>query len=252
MRSMILYFTPEELSNLLTEISRVMKPGGYFEVVDTSYTIRNAGPLSNKIVNIDCKLLFFRVFTRFNYELTRLFLTTVKNLLQHSNKVSASSYESNTNHPIFTFLMLAPQQPASSFIGNFIDICQEHSTLPLGGWGGGPIGNLHGANFKSLLSSINTKRRGSVSSVSTTATTATTLDEKLESLSIDSNNPAGGHPLELPLPKNTVSSILDECDRYKSYLDWFSCYARKPLDDDQLEQSTLDSIYEFVDGFVDV
>jgi hypothetical protein len=112
--------------------------------------------------------------------------------------------------------MLAPQQPSSSFIGNFIDICQEHSTLPLGGWGGGQIGDLHGANFKGLLSSIQS------------------TDESLS------------------LSKNSVDSILDECDRYKSYLDWFSCYARKPLNDDQLEQSTLDSIYEFVEGFVDV
>jgi ubiquinone/menaquinone biosynthesis C-methylase UbiE len=61
MRLMILYFTPEELSHLLTEISRVMKPGGYFEVVDTNYTIRHAGPLSNKLVNQDCKLTYTRI-----------------------------------------------------------------------------------------------------------------------------------------------------------------------------------------------
>lgn len=140
--------------------------------------------------------------------------------------------------------MLAPQQPASSFVGNFIDICQEHATLPLGGWGGGQIGDLHGANFKSLLSSLNMKKPSGV-----TPQTLQTLDEKLDALSLNSN--ANNEPL-LPLPKNTVNTILEECDRYKSYLDWFACYARKPLDDDQLEQSTLDSIYEFVDGFVDV
>lgn len=55
MRLMILYFTPEELSKLLGEISRVMKPGGYFEVVDTNYTVQNAGPISNKLVNSECK-----------------------------------------------------------------------------------------------------------------------------------------------------------------------------------------------------
>ncbi|KAI9273153.1 hypothetical protein EDC94DRAFT_594020 [Helicostylum pulchrum] len=192
MRLMILYFTPEELSQLLKEISRVMKPGGYFEVVDTSYTIRNPGPLCTKLVNSE-----------------------IKNVLHKSPSVS--SYESNTNHPIFTFLMLAPQENATSFIGNFIDICQEHTTLPLGGWDQGQIGNLHSLNFKHLLCS-------------------------LQSLEHDS----------VPLSKEAVDSILEECGQNKSYLDWFSCYARKPLHDDQLEQSTLDSIYEFVEGFVDV
>lgn len=56
---MILYFTPDELSVLLTEISRVMKPGGYFEVVDTNYTIQNPGPLCTKLVNTESKLLLF-------------------------------------------------------------------------------------------------------------------------------------------------------------------------------------------------
>lgn len=55
MRLMMIYFTPEELSNLLHEISRVMKPGGYFEVLDTNYTIRSAGPISNKLVNSERK-----------------------------------------------------------------------------------------------------------------------------------------------------------------------------------------------------
>ncbi|KAL9539216.1 hypothetical protein MBANPS3_010399 [Mucor bainieri] len=197
MRMMIFYFSPEELSLLLTEISRIMKPGAYFEIVDTSYTVRHAGPISNKVVNNDLKQML------------------------HSGSTSLAfkaQHESNTNHPIFSFLMVAPQKPATSFVGNFIDICQEHATLPIGGWGGGQIGNLHGLNFKSLLQSIESK-----------------------------------HEQELPLNKSIVDSILEECDRYKSYLDWYACYARKPpLEDEQIEQSTLDSIYEFVEGFVDV
>lgn len=124
--------------------------------------------------------------------------------------------------------MLAPQHSSDSFFTtNFIDICQEHTTLPLGGWGGGQIGNLHGENFKSLLSSIQYRP------------TIALLDEKMKKL-------------QLPLAKSTIHTIFDECEQHKSYLDWFACYARKPLDDDQLEQSTLDSIYEFVEGFVDV
>jgi hypothetical protein len=130
----------------------------------------------------------------------------------------ASQHESNASHPIFGFLMLAPQKLSSSFVGNFIDICQAHSTLPLGDWGDGQIGTLHSKNFQNLLSSIESK-----------------------------------HEKQLPITKSTVDSILEECGRYKSYLDWFACYARKPpVGDEEIEQSTLDSIYEFVEGFVDV
>lgn len=112
--------------------------------------------------------------------------------------------------------MLAPQQPGHTLMGHFIDIQQERAILPLGDWGGGQIEELHVANFRNLISSIQS------------------TDESLS-----------------PLNKSSVDAILDECNQYKSYLDWFSCYARKPLNDDQLEQSTLDSIYEFVDGFED-
>lgn len=214
---MIFYFSPEELSLLLTEISRIMKPGAYFEIVDTSYTVRHAGPISNKVVNNDCK---YTNSHRHTGNTGSYFDMIVKQML-HSGSASLAfkaQHESNTNHPIFSFLMVAPQKPATSFVGNFIDICQEHATLPIGGWGGGQIGNLHGLNFKSLLQSIESK-----------------------------------HEQELPLSKSVVDNILEECDRYKSYLDWYACYARKPpLEDEQIEQSTLDSIYEFVEGFVDV
>lgn len=130
----------------------------------------------------------------------------------------ASQHESNINHPIFSFLMLAPQHPSVSFVGNFIDICQEHATLPLGSWEGGQLGKLHSHNFEMFLSSLQYK-----------------------------------DPPSTPFSKQTLDDIMDECERYKSYLDWFACYARKPpIEDQEIEQSTLDSIYEFVEGFVDV
>jgi SAM-dependent methyltransferase len=55
MRMMVFYFTPEELSQLLTEVSRVMKPGAYFEMIDSNYTVCRAGPITNKIINTDSK-----------------------------------------------------------------------------------------------------------------------------------------------------------------------------------------------------
>jgi hypothetical protein len=139
------------------------------------------------------------------------------------HSVPASStlpqHESNATHPIFDFLMLAPQDLSSCFVGNFIDICQEHSTLPIGCWSGGQIGDLHSKNFQSLLLSIESKQSGQ----------------------------------QLPFTKDTVDSIIEECEKHKSYLDWFACYARKPpAGEEGIEQSTLDSIYEFVEGFVDV
>lgn len=133
------------------------------------------------------------------------------------------SSTTNTNHPIFSFLMLAPQLPAASFVGSFIDICQQHATLPLGDWqqGDKQLGKLHSLNFENMLSSIQCR---------------------------------DGTPT--PLTKQCVTDIMEECERYKSYFDWFACYARKPPliveNQETIEQSTLDSIYEFVEGFVDV
>ncbi|KAG1405042.1 hypothetical protein G6F58_010086 [Rhizopus delemar] len=190
MRSMMLYLSPTELSNLLSEIYRIMKPDAYLEVVDTNYTIRRAGPLTNSIVNTELK--------------------------QRMHPVGQiNTVESNTHHPIFTFLMMTtPQQPTINFLGHFLDISQDHVALPIGHWTGQQLDVLHTQNFKSFLTAL--------------------------------------HVQERPLGKKEVDDILEECERYKSYLDWFACYARKPSGQEELEQSTLDSIDEFVQGFVDI
>ncbi|KAG1455829.1 hypothetical protein G6F46_001400 [Rhizopus delemar] len=189
MRSMMLYLSPVELSNLLSEIHRIMKPGSYFEVIDTDYTIRRAGPLSNSIINTELKQ---RV-----------------NPVYHVNTM-----ESNTQHPLFAFLTVStPQQPTISFLGHFIDISQDHVALPLGYWTEQQLDCLHTDNFKKFLSSL--------------------------------------HVPDKTLGKQEVNAILEECERYKSYLNWFICYARKSPKQDKLKH-TLDSIDEFVQGFIDI
>ncbi|KAI8368972.1 S-adenosyl-L-methionine-dependent methyltransferase, partial [Blakeslea trispora] len=66
MRMMMIYFTPEELSSLLLEISRVMKHGAYLEIVDTNYTVRHAGPVTSKAINTDCKSLLAHLYVDSN------------------------------------------------------------------------------------------------------------------------------------------------------------------------------------------
>lgn len=189
MRSMMLHLSPAELSNLLYEIHRIMKPGAYFEVVDTNYTIRRAGPLSNSIVNTELK--------------------------QRINPAGyTSALESNTQHPLFAFLTVASsQQPTISFLSHFVDISHEQIALPLGYWTDQQIDLLHSQNFKKFLTSI--------------------------------------HIQDNPLRAQEINTVFEECERYKSYMDWFACYARKPLKEN-LEQNTLDSIEEFIDGFIDI
>ncbi|KAI8997650.1 S-adenosyl-L-methionine-dependent methyltransferase [Pilobolus umbonatus] len=55
MRSMILYYTPAQLVTLLSDISRILKPGGYLEVLDTTYMINKPGSLSDSLINHQCK-----------------------------------------------------------------------------------------------------------------------------------------------------------------------------------------------------
>lgn len=210
MRSMMIYLLPEELATLLSEIHRVMKPGAYLEVVDTNYTIRRAGPLSNSIINTECKIKY-NVYMKQRKKNSTVYFLLVK---QKMNPVGhVNTVESNTHHPIFTFLMMT-QDHTLSFLGHFVDITQEHVAIPIGNWTGQQLDKLHTQNVKSFLSTIHLKERR--------------------------------------LTTQEINEIIDECGRYNSYLDYFACYAKKPSRQDNLEQNTIDSINEFVQGFVDI
>lgn len=98
-------------------------------------------------------------------------------------------------------------------MSHFVDISHEQIALPLGYWTDQQIDLLHSQNFKKFLTSI--------------------------------------HIQDNPLRAQEINTVFEECERYKSYMDWFACYARKPLKEN-LEQNTLDSIEEFIDGFIDI
>ncbi|KAI8363799.1 S-adenosyl-L-methionine-dependent methyltransferase [Choanephora cucurbitarum] len=215
MRMMIIYFTPEKLSYLLSEINRVMKHGAYLEIVDTNYTVRHAGPLTTKAINQDCKLFVSVVIFCYSYWILVKFILYSGSLAERMIQQDLA-----TNHPIFNYLLMAsssPQQPATSFIGNFIDICQDYVSLPLG-WNDNQVCALHTKNFESFLRGLRPR-----------------------------------DPEALALTQHVIDDVMDECERSKSQLDWFSCYARKPpMETEEIDQNTLESIHEFVEGFVDV
>lgn len=55
MRSMLCSLTRQQLNRLLKEISRVLKPLGYIEIVDVEYRVQRAGPLTEEYLNQKCK-----------------------------------------------------------------------------------------------------------------------------------------------------------------------------------------------------
>jgi ubiquinone/menaquinone biosynthesis C-methylase UbiE len=57
MRSMLGFITQTQLKHLLSEIQRVLKPSGYFEILDVEYQIHRPGPICETILNRQCNVL---------------------------------------------------------------------------------------------------------------------------------------------------------------------------------------------------
>ncbi|KAI7877724.1 S-adenosyl-L-methionine-dependent methyltransferase [Lichtheimia hyalospora FSU 10163] len=51
MRMLLCRFTHSEWTQLLKEIMRVLKPGGYLEIIDLDYTVKRAGSRCNDLIN---------------------------------------------------------------------------------------------------------------------------------------------------------------------------------------------------------
>ncbi|KAI9017896.1 S-adenosyl-L-methionine-dependent methyltransferase [Phycomyces nitens] len=117
MSLMLFNLTHVQFMNLLAEITRVLKPGGYYELKDTEYRIERPGPICDSLLNHKVR----------------------KTMLSQGIELYKS-------HHISTFLMT---QPGSN---GFVDVHQRRITIPLG-WGG-QLGDVHAQNVETFFQSL--------------------------------------------------------------------------------------------------
>lgn len=131
-------------------------------------------------------------------------------------------------------LQLCYQLPTFLMTGGFVDVYQDRITIPLG-WGG-QLGQIHAQIIESFYRSL--------------------------------------HPDVLQATSDEIHQAIEECEKYQSHLNWYSCYAQKPssvvpplpsLDHPPTPSSAnfteaagsasspleWDSINDFVDGYID-
>ncbi|KAL0080305.1 hypothetical protein J3Q64DRAFT_1851294 [Phycomyces blakesleeanus] len=117
--SLLLFtLTHAQFMNLLAEITRVLKPGGYYELKDTEYRIERPGPVCDSLLNQKVR-----------------------------KTMMSQGIELYKSHHISTFLMTQPGN------NGFVDVHQRRITIPLG-WGG-QLGDVHAQNLETFFQSLN-------------------------------------------------------------------------------------------------
>jgi hypothetical protein len=138
MRLMLAFITESQLLLLLAEIHRVLKPGGYFELLDSEYLIHKPGPTSEEILNKNRNVIMLDNCTSI---LNFYFIfILVKNVLHEKGIDLVAS------HHLSTMLMTRPTNQG------FIDVHQHRIAIPIG-WGG-KLGDIHAQNLSSFLKSL--------------------------------------------------------------------------------------------------
>lgn len=115
MRLMLTFLTGEQLSHLLSEIHRILKPHGYFEILDCEYQIHRPGILCETILNRQ---------------------------LPKSLHERLGIMETMPSHHVSTCLTLH---------GGFVNVHQRRIHIPIG-WGG-QLGEVHAQNLVGFLQS---------------------------------------------------------------------------------------------------
>lgn len=116
MRLMLVFITESQFFHLLSEIRRILKPDGYFEILDCEYQIHRPGILCEKILN---------------------------HQLPQSLHNKLGTIEHMPSHHVSTALTLH---------GGFVNVHQRRIHIPIG-WGG-QLGEVHAQNLMSYLLSI--------------------------------------------------------------------------------------------------
>lgn len=117
MRSMLGFITQTQLTHLLSEIQRVLKPSGYIELLDVEYQIYRPGPICEAVLN-----------------------------RQLQSTMHKKGIDFLASHHLSTLLMSRPAD------GGFIDVHQHKVSIPIG-WGG-QLGEVHAQNLSNLLQSM--------------------------------------------------------------------------------------------------
>ncbi|KAF7731581.1 hypothetical protein EC973_009345 [Apophysomyces ossiformis] len=147
----------------------------------------------------------------------------------------------------------------------FVNVRQQRVTMPLG-WGG-QMGEVHAQNFEGFFRSIHP-------SIKPTTTTSTKQVSQWQ--------PAGMEHRKIVFSDAAIRLAMEECKKYQSHLNWFTCYGQKPSPADtplsprldgpgsavsllatpmahptpstppnSLEEGTWETIKDFIDGYVD-
>lgn len=116
MRLMLVFITEQQFFHLLSEVRRILKPDGYFEILDCEYQIHRPGVLCNKILN---------------------------GQIPQSLHKKLGTIDPMPSHHVSTALTLH---------GGFVNVHQRRIHIPIG-WGG-QLGEVHAQNLQSYLLSM--------------------------------------------------------------------------------------------------
>lgn len=135
MRLMLANLTQAQLIHLLAEISRILKPSAFVELVDVEYRVQRPGPLSEELLNKKC---MYNLHMAVYLLLTLFFYITVHQTMR------SHDVDLQLCHQLSTLLMTQG--------GGFIDVSQDRVTIPLG-WGG-QLGQIHAQNIETFYQTL--------------------------------------------------------------------------------------------------
>ncbi|KAI8149886.1 S-adenosyl-L-methionine-dependent methyltransferase [Fennellomyces sp. T-0311] len=216
MRVMLSNLTQTQLTRLLGEVNRILKPLGYIELVDVEYRVQRPGPIAEQLLN------------------QKLAETMLNNDIDFQ-----LCYHLST--------LLMTQQPG------FVDVHQDRVTIPLG-WGG-QLGHIHGQTMEGFYQSLHRSIRQATCTpeypeglVDSTIQEAMMECQKYQShctwYACYGQKPANSSVTNLAITGPAASA---DTQRRVSHKTAAAGSVPPPI----VEETAWESINDFVDGYVD-